>query len=479
MPGPELNQSVKQALEQKLSTRQLQSLSLLHLPLLALQEEIHQELEKNPVLEDISQGSSESLTEMTDRAAQDRSEDFPAGDDDAETASLSQSEDEWLDDVPLPPEQESEESARSRSAFLNGLAEEPDLQSQLLAELAMSGLSPAQQKIGEAIIGSLDDNGYLVTPLADIAMGCDVEMDEVESILKIVQTLAPAGIGARDLSECLLLQMHRKHWQEPLAETLAAHYLDEIARNKLPQIAKELSVTPEELNAALAKLRTLDPHPGLRLSSATAGFVLPEAEIVPDSKGFKAVPCDEYQPRLHLSSRYLKMLEDPTLSPEDRAYLKEKVDAANELIRSLSMRRSTILRIADLIAREQGDFFREGVEKLRPMTMKEAAEELELHETTVSRATAGKFLASPQGLLEFRFFFSGGYHTKSGEDLSSRAVMEKIREIVAREDSRKPLSDDRIAALLKEAGFSVARRTVAKYRDILHISATPLRRKHF
>ena len=342
----------------------------------------------------------------------------------------------------------------------------------------MSDAPPRIREIAESVIGSIDDGGYLRTPRADLAMACDASMEEVDAAVALVQSFDPPGIGAATPAECLRLQLLRRGNADPVLLDLVDHYLEDVSENRLPRVAKALNISLEELQQYLTELRNLSPYPGAVLSPAHAAYIAPEAEIVPDPerKGYFRVLPGERPVRLYIPERYWKMLEDPALSAADRAYIKEKIAAAQELMRALDQRDTTIRRIAGVIAEEQREFFLHGVEFLRPMTLREVGDTLELHEATVSRAIAGKYLQTPKGLLEFRYFFSCGYREDGGNALSSRAVLEKIRKIVQREDPAKPFSDGKIAELLQADGVSIARRTVAKYRESLGIAPASQRK---
>ena len=326
----------------------------------------------------------------------------------------------------------------------------------------------------------LDDSGYLTTPLADLAMSCDADLEELEAALHYVQSLDPAGVGARSLGECLRLQLERSGRLTPLLAAVLDNGLDDVARNRLPALAHRLRVPLDELKAALEELRRLDPAPGRRLTTTTAECIRPEVEIRRGDHGFEAVPLDDRERRLIINPVYRELLDTADLAAADRSYLREKLQRAREFIQALEQRRSTILRLAEVIASEQGPFMEHGVEALRPMTMKQAAARLGVHETTVSRAAAEKYILTPQGIFPFKFFFSGkvaAAGTDAGE-LSNRAVMERIRELIAAEDPKHPLSDEKIAAALTAGGVAIARRTVAKYRESMKIPPTNLRRRH-
>ena len=465
--------------EQTLSTRQLQSLELLHAPILELQERLSQELAANPVLEEVP---SEADLQVGDPLSAGAGEEEPhdAGDESLASEQLVREAENWHDELPLPGEGYvggGTADAADRDFFFDSLAGETTLQEQLLDELRLSNVDDRRRRIGELVIGSIDDSGYLRTHPADIAMAADASLEEVEQVVRLIQTFDPPGVGAFTPGECLRLQLERRGEKDPRLFELIDRYLDDIGNNRLPQVARAMKISLPELERLLEKLRSLHPYPGTALAPSGAVFVAPELEIVREGDGYAVKPSGR-QMRLRIPERYWKMLEDPALSAADRAYIRDKIAAARELIRALEMRESTIRRIAAVIADEQRDFFDKGVAFLRPMTMRHVAEKLGLHETTVSRAIAGKYLQTPRGFFEFRYFFSGGFHAADGTAVSSRSVQDVIRRLIDGEDARKPLSDEKISRLLRREGLEVARRTVAKYREEMRIPPTHLRRSH-
>jgi len=454
---------------QQLSAKTLQSLELLHLPMLDLEARLNRELEANPVLEELPPEPpppAETAAEAEDESRLDE---------------RGVEADEWSDELPLPPAAAGEPEG-GPDYLANSPAPPPPLGEQLERELAACNLSPRERAIALAVISSLDENGYLATPLADLAMSCDAELPEVEAALGLVQSLGPAGVGARDLGEALRLQLERSGKLTPLLEKILNGHLDDVARNKLPQLARRLGVPLDEVRGALAELRKLNPAPGAELAARDSGYIEPELEIFRDRNG-------EYQVKLlHdrrcgvvISERYLRMLEDPSLDAETRAYIRERVQRARELLQTLDRRKSTLERLGEMIVETQRDFLDRGVKALHPLTMKRAGELMDVDESVVSRAAADKLVRTPQGVFPCRFFFSAGFSGSGGNGgtgQSSRAVMERIREIVGSEDPVHPYSDDAIAAMLKAEKVDIARRTVAKYRDLLRIPSSSLRRRH-
>ena len=449
--------------------------------ILELQERLSQELAANPVLEEVPSGTELQVGDPLS-AGSGEAEPPDAGDEALASEQLVREAENWHDELPFPGGGHEGGGGGSadpadRDFFFDSLAGEPTLQELLLDELRLSNVDDRQRRIGELVIGSIDDSGYLRTHPADIAMAADASLEEVEQVVRLIQTFDPPGVGAFTPGECLRLQLERRGEKDPRLFELIDRHLDDIGNNRLPQVARAMKISLPELDRLLEKLRSLHPYPGTALAPSGAVFVAPEVEIVRDGDAYTVKPSGR-QVRLRIPERYWKMLEDPSLSAADRAYIRDKIAAARELMRALEMRETTIRRIAAVIADEQRDFFDKGVAFLRPMTMRHVAEKLDLHETTVSRAIAGKYLQTPRGFFEFRYFFSSGFQAADGTAVSSRSVQEAIRHLIDGEDARKPLSDEKLSRLLRQEGLDVARRTVAKYREEMHIPPTHLRRSH-
>lgn len=470
----EFNQQQKIEQQQQLSAQQLQSLSLLSVPVLELQEKINEIMNSNPLLEYESYPDSALMRELPDASIEEEHKNL--SDDDNYYPSDS---DSWQDDLPIPDGMQdfSPEQQSKRDYFFSNITEHESMQQQLMQELSYLDLAENEREIAEAIVGAVDDSGFLTTPLADIAQASNAELFEVEDMLEKMQKIFPPGIGARDLKECLKLQLEAANETDPDVFRLL-EYLEEFGNNKMEYLSDVLGISIEKLNELGDKIRSLDPHPGSAFSHSKAEFVAPEATVVFENGRYIVKEHDEFLPKLKISEEYAKMLEDKTLPQETVSYLQKKLQEAELFRNSLFMREKTIVRIAAFIVENQQEFFSDGVEALRPMTMAQAAEALDIHETTVSRGCAGKYLATPQGLLEFKFFFSGGFQNADGADISVHAIRQKIREYIEDEDPRKPLSDEKISAMLEADGLKVARRTVAKYREQMNILPTNLRRKH-
>ena len=469
------SQQQKLQQSQQLSAWQRTSLELLHLPLTALESRLLQEFTVNPVLEEESFPAQESA-EPDELPANDLRKD----DDNSDDAETYDPADSWADELPLPENRSGMAAERYLELLGNSPAPPPSLGELLFAELAASDAPERVKDIAAEIISMLDNDGFLRVNSADLAMICDCDLSEAEAALALVQTIAPPGVGARDLPESLRLQLQRKGKLSAQMEKLLADGMEDIAQNRLPKLAAKLAVSMNELHAMLEELRHLDPAPGRKYTPASVSVVRPEMEIESDGNGgFKVVPLRDAFCRIIVSPLYEKLSTSPGLSAEDKAYLQEKLARAKELIAALESRDSTLKQLGEFIMLRQRDFMQRGKEALKPMTMREAGEFIKVGESTVSRAVADKYIRTPHGVFPLKYFFSGGYGGNDGtEAVSSRAVMEKIRGLIAAEDPAHPLSDERIAALLRKQNLDIARRTVAKYRDILKIPGSSLRKKH-
>lgn len=481
MPENGLIQSQNLQQEQILSPRQLQSLEFLTAPVMELQQQISIAVAENPLLE-VEQSSMEELAGDPLLSAMDadrrQAEAVEKEDDDSfEASSLPE---EWQDFLPVPQEGnfDQSEAARKYDYWLNSLTGEPSLQEQLMEQLMLSDVSPLCRRAAEMVIGSLDERGYLASHLADIAMGADCSMQDAGQALALVQSFDPPGIGARDLAECLSLQLKRKKLYTPKLQELLERHLNDVGHNRLPQVARSMKISLDELTGLLEQLRDLNPHPGSGVAGGGSEVIVPEMEVqINEQKELILIGHDSFLPKLHISQRYLELLDDASTPSDVRKYLEEKLRSARELMGDLERRQSTLRRIAEVLLEEQYDFFYQGVEALKPLTMRQVGDKLDLHESTIGRAVGGKYLKTPFGVFEFKFFFSGGYRNADGDDVSSRAVKERIRQLIAEENPARPLSDDKISSLLAAEGFPVARRTVAKYREAMNIASSSLRRQ--
>lgn len=479
-----LSQTIAQKQTLQLNASQLQGLNLLAAPALELENLLAAELQNNPLLEVISSGREVLAGDLVSAAAEAGNEKLPDEfEEDNEARLLSEYEPSpWEDfsgDENYSSGGDADASQRKRDYMFDSLTDRRTLEDLLLEQLNFAGAAPRLHRLARAVIGNLDEQGFLSIHPADMAMSLNVPMDEIAEAVKLVQSFEPPGVGARDVKESLILQLQRSNYPDERIYTLLEQYSDELARNQLPQIARSMKISMDILQKFLADLRKLNSVPvrGLELN-APAQTVIPEMRVEVADGEITMYGHEGSFPKLGIITHYRRMLEDPATDAETRKYLQEKLAAAENLIKSLDLREDTLRRLTGVIVKHQAGFFLNGIEYLQPMTMAEAARELDLHETTISRAAAGKYIETPYGVFEYKFFFSSGYTAEDGEDISSRAVKEKIRSLIEAEDPRKPLSDEAVSKLLAAEGLKVARRTVAKYRESMNILPTNLRRRH-
>ncbi len=464
-----------------MAPHQIQALEILLATIPELEQRINQELAENPTLELVDTGIERLVGNPLEgdlAIGQARQEDAAAAavEHDESIATVVQLTDSWRDYS--PQRSYSEEDLERRQFMFDSLTAEPSLQEYLLSQLRETdGLDERLREICTHIIGSIDETGYLRTHPADLATSLQADMDSIRRGIAVVQSFEPAGVGGRDLRECLLLQLERQGQKGSLTYHLVESHLEDVARNRIPQVAKALRTTPAHVYALLEKVRSLNPFPGNQVSSTGVDFVYPEVFIEKDAGGRWQVRSNRsYGPRLRLSAECLKLLDDPAVPAADKRYIREKIASSRMLMRAIGQRQATIERIAEALVHFQQDFLDKGVEHMRPLVMSQVADYIGVHETTVSRAIAGKYLQTPHGLFPFRRFFNTGYRSESGEQVSSLGIKQKIQSLVESEDKTRPLSDQKLVALLKEQGFDVARRTVAKYREELGVAPSHLRR---
>lgn len=468
-----LHQSAR--LEQRMmqSPQMIQAMQILQLPTADLEQRIEQELQENPFLE---------LREQT-----------PLESEPAQAGSKNERERllETLDQMERSAgelrltrksQRPNREAADQRyEALQNAPDRRFSLSETLISPFHLLDLNAKQRAVGEYIIYSLDDRGYFSEPFDAVvaALGPEVSPAEVEQALRLVQELGPPGIGARNLQECLLLQIAKIPGEHELARLLVEKHLEDIQANRLPKIAKEIGRSISEIKEAIEFLRHLDPRPGAHLGGASSESVHPDV-VVEEIDGKYELRFERGTlPELQISPTYREMLQQAKGDARVQEFLKRRIESAKAFIDAIHQRQSTVEKISREILRRQKDFFDHGREKLRPLRMQDVADEVGVHISTVSRAIAGKYIQTPHGIFDLKFFFTGGTMTDSGEVESQTAIKEKIVEIVHSEDPRHPLSDDDIAkVLLRNSGVPIARRTVTKYRKTLKIPPSNLRRQY-
>jgi RNA polymerase sigma-54 factor len=351
------------------------------------------------------------------------------------------------------------------------------LQQHLQQQLDLSMVDPKVREAAQAILGNLDERGFLDLPAKDLGIRLGIKPAYLNAALRLVQTFDPAGLGAANITESLLLQLERKGGTETIEYKVVRDHLEDLARKRHPQIAKALGTSIERITEAASRIGRLTPNPGGDFNPSGNPYIQPDVIIERDEDGtLGARLTGENLPDLRINDFYKDMLGKDGVNAKARQFLRDQIRDGRSLIRSISLRQETILAIAHKLIAHQADFFNKGPRHLRPLTMNEIADELGMHATTVSRAVAGKYLQTPQGLMEMRSFFATGYQTRDGEEVSNTGVREAIQQLVAAENPAKPLSDEALMKALAKQGIKVARRTVAKYREQLNILPSHLRK---
>lgn len=369
--------------------------------------------------------------------------------------------------------------AEERRQFMfDSIAVAESLQEHLLGQLELSELEEEDLPIAEQIIGSIGDDGYLRTPLADVAQVVPgASLEDCERILEVVQDFTPAGVGARDLRECLLIQIRRSALAGSLVEIIVRDYLELLGARQLTKIAKLCDVSREKVEQAVAELKRFEPRPGAAFNKVAPQYIEPEIEVRKVDGHYQAFVEDTNIPHLRISHKYSTLLHASGVTDETREYIQGKIRSGINLIKSIEQRQETIRKVAQRIVDAQQEFFDKGITALRPLVMAEIAEAVGIHETTVSRTVSNKYMRSPQGIHEMRFFFTNGIATTSGESVSSEHVKVLIKQMVDNEDPMNPLADQDIEKNLADKGINIARRTIAKYRGVLKIQPSHLRRR--
>lgn len=457
---------------QTLAPQLRQSLELLQVPVLELRALIQKELQQNPVLEEKG-GDSIALDPPTD------------GDNHADAKELNFEEEfkilmrldkETHDYFLQGYEPYDADDEKKRNYALDVRAPEESLQEHLAKQLAFLGLSDRDRRIGELIIGTINEEGYLTQNIEELAASVGYEAGCLHDVLAVIRDFDPVGIGARDLKECLLIQLQRFGHDSSLAFKIVSGHLDLMAAKNYGEIAKALNVTVDEIKLAVKMIATLDPRPGLAFGSETAPYIFPEIFVEKGENGYYVVLNNDRIPRLRISRYYQQLMADKQSTEEVKEYIRGKVKSGLFLMKSIEQRQRTIRRVASEIVKIQTDFFDSGVAHLKPLTMADVARQVGLHETTICRCVANKFMKTPGGVFAMKYFFTPGFKTSDGHLVSNKAVQDLVAGMVAEEDSAHPLSDQEIFERLSAQGLQVARRTVAKYRLALKIPPSHMRK---
>jgi RNA polymerase sigma-54 factor len=466
------DQGLYQTQTQKLAIgpQMQQSLQILQAPTLELRQIIQQEVEINPVLE----------LESPEVSLEDAVPDDPDNREERDELDiLSQMDEEWREYWAQSRAQSGSRTAEDQERWqflMDSIVAPTTLQEHLLSQLHTAEATATVAEHVEFLIGNLDDRGFLNTPVEELSLQHAIPIDKLREAKDLLISFDPVGVGADDLRECLLIQLERLGKRQSLAHRLVDMHLDDLANKRYPILARRMGVPVEQISRAADFISTLDPRPASRFSASTNNYVTPDIIVEHQAGAWVPVMNNDDLPHLRLSNAYKDMLSQPGSSTEVRNYIREKLRSGKFLIRSIQQRQQTIYKIAVQILAHQREFLEKGTGFLRPLNMAQVADEVGVHETTVSRAIAGKYMATPHGVFELKFFFSHGVRTESGEDLSNTSVKNAIADLIKGEPKSKPLSDDKLAKILDQQGIKVARRTVAKYREALGILPSHLRK---
>ena len=470
------------AIQQKLHTRLVQKLiltpslqqaiKLLPMSTIELADLLNQEMVENPLLEEVPTEDlqpAEAAPEKTDaeKAAVEKGDTW----DDADYEYFFG---EYLDDGYRP---KAPQEVRELPPIENTLSTASSLTDHLAWQLSMQTDDPQLREIGTAILGNLDDDGYLVASIEEIADMGGWKVEHVEKALQFVQSFDPVGVAARDLQECLLLQLRQLEMQDTPADKIVSEYLRLLQNHQVPEIARRLNMSIEDLKEHIEVIRHLDPKPGSRFNPSASQYVIPDVYILKSEDGYIATLNEEGLPQLRISPVYRRLLDKSgENTDETRAYVKDKFRSALWLIKSVDQRQKTILKVATSIITFQKDFLDNGIEHLRPLVLRDVANDIGMHESTVSRVVNNKYMHTPQGVYEMKFFFHSGISSSYGESVSSVTIKQRIRKIIEAEDAKRPLSDSKIVSILQKEGLMLARRTIAKYREELKIPTSNQRK---
>lgn len=451
-----------------------QAIVILQLSTLELAEYLQQEVLENPVLEIKEEGEEKEepeLKEVLDVKEQTDAKDEKEFDLDWQEYFQDGSD---LGYIRAPKEHDKEEFS-----YENFLAEAPTLQEHLLFQLHLSPLDTNQMQVGEFLIGNMDDHGYLRTTVEEVSQYFAIPVEDVLEVLKVIQGFDPPGVGARDITECLLIQLEQRENVNPEAKIIVEKYLADLAAGRLNKIARELNMDVLQVQYVSDLIKTLDPKPGRKFGSTNdVRYIVPDVVVERVGGEFIVLVNDTSGPRLGINPLYQAMMhKDARCDEETKRFIENKLNAAAWVIKSIEQRRLTLYRVVNCIVDFQKEFFEKGIKYLKPLNLKQVADVLGMHESTVSRATANKYIQTPQGVFELKFFFASGVDTAAGTT-SAESIKRTIQELIRDEDPKKPYTDQQITNILTMRGIKISRRTVAKYRDELAIPSTAKRKRY-
>jgi len=481
-----LSQSTQIRQDLKINPRLYQAMDLLYMPLLDLQQHLKQELLNNPFLDLVEEDEEE----------EDEAEVEAPAEEEKQTDDEIDWEEILLDGFDTGGHREEREE---REHYEPITVDTRDLGDHLRDQVSLLDLTPRQRLLAEEFIGNVNDDGYLAAPVSEIIQtlndvvrraaeenGRDLDDDELplytaeegETMLATIQTLDPPGVGARDLKECLLLQLREAGLQQSVPYRLVRDCFEELINHRWSEISKRFGIGAGDVQAAADEIAKLDPKPGLRFSAGDDNYIIPDLVVEKIDGKYHVFLNDANLPRLKLSRAYQEIARDKKkFDGENKEFISSKLNSANWMIQAIEQRRQTMLKVMNYIVERQRDFFEKGVQHLKPLTLREVAEVINMHESTVSRVTNEKFVQTPRGVLPLKFFFSSGLATADGEDVSARGIKAQLQKLVEEEDPRHPLTDQAIVNILRESGVQIARRTVAKYRDQLGVLPARMRKR--
>jgi len=455
-----------------------QAIKLLQLSRLELLETISQELESNPLLEEGQEGGPEQEDREDEAASAERDEGVSEV-----TIEEKAKEDfdweEYLGEYSSGSRVRVErEQGRDLPAFESRLVKKPSLDAHLLWQLHLSTLSEAQKEVGNLIIGNLDGDGYLKATLGEIAEMAECDESLVEEVLKVIHDFDPPGVAARDLQECLLIQAKGLKHEDDLLIKIIQNHLHDLETRNYHAIVKATGRDAEQIREVIEIITRLDPKPGKQYDEEEVQYISPDIYVYKVDNEFVIVLNEDGMPKLRISPFYREALsKDGEASDQAREYIQNKLRSAAWLIKSIHQRQRTIFRVAESIIKFQNDFFEKGISHLKPLVLRDVAEDLNMHESTISRVTTNKYMHTPRGVFELKYFFNSSISSFTGSAVASESVKERIRQLVANEDQQKPYSDKAIVEKLREENIDIARRTVAKYRELLGILPSNLRKQ--
>jgi RNA polymerase sigma-54 factor len=482
-----LHQTLVQGTVQQmiLTPKMQQAIEILQLSTLELEKYIQQQLTENFILEEeptqtqdieIPSYSTPSTTSDSSADGEDKPERETERDVDKELETLMAS----YSDYYYEGRDFSFSDEDGKRGFIeNTAAEAESMNTNLLRQLSLSTDNPIDYKIGEWIVSEIDGRGYFSSTIEAGAEKLGVPPEEVERVIKIIHTFTPAGIGARDLRECLLIQIEANHPDKPLLKKIVEDHLEQIAKKQYPKVAQALKISVQEVQDLAAIISTLEPLPGRFFGNREVIYIVPDVIVKKVDNEYVVFINDDGMPKLRISPFYRKLLKSYSDNQQTKEYVRDKLRAAQWLVKNIQQRKETIQKVAENIVHVQRDFFDRGIAHLKPLTLKEIAERIGMHESTVSRVTTNKYMETPRGIFELKYFFSSGIESSDGgQATSSTSVKEIIRQLIENENKRKPLSDQKITELLNRRGLNIARRTAAKYREELGILSSKYRREY-